>query len=585
MNITIPSVAAREPTPLPELDAALKRLREHAQAWVELPIAAKAELTAAMVKNTGAVAERWVAAAAAAKGIPADSPLVGEEWASGPWALMYGGNRYVESLREIERDGAPDISPRSVRARRDGQVIVEVFPHSLADTLLLNGVHAEVWMQPGVTAGNLHDHMAGWYKEKGRKPAVALILGAGNIASIAPLDVLYKLLAEGQVCLLKMNPVNEYLGPFLAEAFAPFIEAGFVEIVYGSADVGAYLTEHPEVDEIHITGSARTHDVIVWGPGPEGEERRARREPRNTRRITSELGNVSPVIVVPGPWDDADLRYQAEHVATMKMHNGGFNCVAGQVLVLPRAWPLADRFVKEVERVLREIPNRRAYYPGAVERQQEAVAAHPGAVELDPKADGSTPRTLLPDVPPDAADDACFRTEAFGSVLGQTHLDGDDAATFLANAVQFCNETLWGTLGANILIHPKTMEELGAGFEDAIAGLKYGCIAVNAWTGVGFLLAQTTWGAFPGHTLEDVRSGIGVVHNALFFDRPQKSVVYQPFWPAPRAMLHGSGVLLPKPPWFVTNKTAAATMQRLTGFELDGSYLRMPGIFASALRG
>ena len=54
---------------------------------------------------------------------------------------------------------------------------------------------------------------------------VALVLGAGNVASIGPLDVVHKLFVEGQVALLKLNPVNEYLGPFFEEAFADLIEA------------------------------------------------------------------------------------------------------------------------------------------------------------------------------------------------------------------------------------------------------------------------------------------------------------------------------------------------------------------------
>jgi aldehyde dehydrogenase (NAD(P)+) len=582
-----PSAPSRpqSPTSSREIDAVLAQLRAKKQVWAELPVSAKAALVAELVQNVGRSAERWVAAAAAAKGIPADSALVGEEWAAGPWALMYCASHYVRSLHEIERDGKPALKRASIHARRDGQVVVDVFPQSFSDSLLFNGIRAEVWMEPGVTSDNLRDHMAGWYAQATPVGKVAVVLGAGNVAGIAPLDVLHKLLAEGQVCVLKMNPVNDYLGPFMSEAFAPFITAGFVAIVYGGADVGAYLTQHPDVEEIHVTGSAATHDAIVWGPGAAGAARKARNEPINARRMTSELGNVSPVIVVPGPWSSADLRYQAEHIATMKMHNGGFNCVAAQVLVLPRAWPLSVTLTKQLERVLTEIPNRVAYYPGAATRQQATMRAHPEAVQLDVEAPDRTPRTLVRDVPSTQVADMCFQTEAFSSVLSQTHLPGGDAATFLKNAVTFCNDTLWGTLGANILIHPKTMAELGAAFEDAVADLRYGCVAVNAWTGLGFILCQTTWGAYPGHTAQDIRSGRGVVHNTLFFDRPQKSVVYQPFYPAPRALRHGSFTLLPKPPWFVTNKTAATTMRRLVGFERDHSVLRIPGIFASALFG
>jgi hypothetical protein len=106
------------------------------------------------------------------------------------------------------------------------------------------------------------------------------VLGAGNIASIAPLDVLYKLVAEGQVCMLKMNPVNEYLGPFLEERFRSLIKEGFVRVVYGGGDVGAWLCEHPLVEEIHVTGSARTYNAIVFGGGPEGAERKAKDQPK-----------------------------------------------------------------------------------------------------------------------------------------------------------------------------------------------------------------------------------------------------------------------------------------------------------------
>ena len=82
--------------------------------------------------------------------------------------------------------------------------------------------------------------------------------------------------------------------------------------------------------------------------------------------------------------------------------------------------------------------------------------------------------------------------------------------------------------------------------DQAIADLRYGTIAVNAWTGVGYLTARATWGAFPGHSTTDIQSGRGVVHNALLFERPQKSVVRGPFRPAPRSLAHGELALSPR---------------------------------------
>ena len=130
---------------------------------------------------------------------------------------------------------------------------------------------------------------------------------------------------------------------------------------------------------------------------------------------------------------------------------------------------------------------------------------------------------------------------------------------FLNTAVQLVNANLRGTLGANIIIDPASKRQLGAALRDAIAGLRYGTIAVNAWTGVGYLTPRATWGAFPGHDLTDIQSGRGMVHNALLLSGTERTVVTGPFRPAPRSLLHGEASLSPLPPWFVNNKTAATT--------------------------
>jgi len=571
--------------PHADLDAAITALQEHKDEWARLPAGKKIPYLVRMRRATGAVAERWVEAATLAKGIPLDSPLAGEEWVSGPWALLFALNRLIESMRAIAEGNAPLRKPEAVRTRAGGQVVVDVYPGNLYDKLLVNGVTAEVWMRPEVTPENLAGTMAMFYQRRDPAGKVALVLGAGNIASIPPLDVLTKLYTEGSVCLLKMNPVNDYLGPFFEEIFAPLIRDGYLRVAYGGADAGAYLCTHPDIDEIHMTGSDKTHDAIVFGTGEEGAARKRADQPVNDKPISSELGNVSPTIVVPGPWGDADFQFQAEHIATQKMHNGGFNCIAAQVLVLPAAWEGTPRLLERVRATLRGLPPRDAYYPGAAGRQQAVVAAHPEAELLDPPGEGVVPRTLIPDVGPGNRDDVCFRIEVFGDVLAETALPGADAAEFLRNAVAFCNDTLWGTLGANIIIHPRTARELGPAFEQAIADLRYGCVAVNAWTGVGFLLSQTSWGAYPGHRRDDIQSGAGVVHNTFLFDKSQKSVVRAPFAPFPRSIITGEFTTLPKPPWFVTNRQAHNVGRRLVRFEARPGMRHLPGIFIDALRG
>ena len=147
------------------------------------------------------------------------------------------------------------------------------------------------------------------------------------------------------------------------------------------------------------------------------------------------------------------------------------------------------------------------------------------------------------------------------------------------------NNRLRGTLGANLIVHPGTRRALGQAFERQVAALRYGTIGINAWTGVGYLTPDATWGAFPGHTLDDVQSGIGVVHNALLLDDPERTVVEGPFRPVPRSLLNREWAISPKPPWFVDNKTAATTGRLLTSFEARRRWAALPAIFASALRG
>ncbi|HTP50905.1 MAG TPA: aldehyde dehydrogenase family protein [Anaeromyxobacteraceae bacterium] len=565
------------------IDEALATLAARKEGWARLPLTAKLELLAALRPRTAAAAERWVGAAVKAKGIPLGSPWEGEEWTSGPYALLWGLGALERTLWRIARGEVP-VPPRSaLRTRRDGQLVARVFPADGYDRVLLSGVRAEVWMEPGVTADNLREHVAGFYRRPGSPGRVALVLGAGNIASIPPLDLVHKLYAEGQVAILKMNPVNEYLGPIFEEIFAPFVERGFVRFAYGGADVGAFLVGHPLVEEIHITGSERTYDAIRFGTGAEGAERKRRGEPLNPRRITAELGGVAPTIVLPGPWRASDIAFQAEHVASQKLHNGGFNCIATQVLVLPEQWPQKEEFLGTLRQTFRSLPVRAAYYPGAADRQRRAVEAHRSAEVLD--AGAAVPRTFIPNL--DSRDPAvpAFSEEFFGAILAETSLPGESPAEFLEEAIRFANEGLRGTLGANLVVHPATAAALGPRLEEAIAALRYGSISINTWAGVTYLLPQAAWGAYPGHADTDIQSGRGFVHNALLFDRPQKTVVYAPFQPFPRAWLSGHLHMGPKPPWFVTHRRAHEVGRRLTRLAANPGIGHLPGLIAAALRG
>ncbi|HEY4438893.1 MAG TPA: aldehyde dehydrogenase family protein [Candidatus Elarobacter sp.] len=546
------------PIDVATFDHALDELRANAASWARLGFAGKIRHLRAMRARTIEVADEWVALAAHAKGI-AGTPLAGEEWFSGPYAVLVAIDRLIATLAALATGHDP-YPAAAVRTRAGGQVVVDVFPAERSDRILLSGVRAEVWMDPSVTAQTLGENTASFYRESAPPGGVTLVLGAGNIASIPPLDVLTALYAHGHVALLKLNPVNDYLLPVFERLFSSLIDERFVFVTTGGAAVGAYACGHRAVDAIHLTGGERTHDAIVFGGGDEGRARKAVGDPIVTKPVTSELGNVTPVIVVPGPWSEPDFAFQAAHVATMKLHNAGANCIAAQVLVTPQGWEGTARFVGAVEHALRSAPERPSYYPGSAAERRFAAG-------LD-----------------ENADEPLFRDEAFGPVLAQTSIAGDDAGAFLRNAVAFCNDRLRGTLGVSVLVHPRTIAALGPAFEEAVAALRYGCVAINTWPGVGFLLPAASWGAYPGNTLAAVGSGIGIVHNAYLFDRPQKTVVRAPFAPFPRSFGDGENTLLPTPPWFVTHRRADAVGRAMFAFTAKPSPARMLATAVAAMR-
>lgn len=551
-----------------QIDDDLQLLQERKCAWARLPVGTKIEYLLAVRRAVAANARAWVDAAVRAKGIPPGDPITGEEWISGPWAVLYAINRYVRTLREIAAYGAPRLPAGRIRTRPDGRVVAEVYPQNGYDRFLLNGVRAEVWMQSGVRAQALEETMGVFYRAIDPPGRLCLVLGAGNISSIAPLDILYKFVADGSVCMLKMNPVNGYLGPIFERCFEPFVSGGYLRFAYGGGNVGAYLCAHDLVEAIHMTGSERTHDAIIAAL--------PRRKP-----VTSELGNVSPTIVVPGNWSDADFRFQAENIATQKMHNAGYNCIASQVVIVPRDWDGTPRLIEAVADVFRRTQPRVPYYPGSRERHAELTSSA-DAVFFDEAAGGVLPRALVRAAA--EFDEPSFSTEAFCNVLTAVQLGGD-AQSYVRAAVEFANERLHGTLGANLIVHPSTQRAIPETIDAAIAGLRYGCVGVNAWTGVGYFLAETSWGAYPGHTLDRIGSGIGVVHNAHLFDKPEKSVVYAPFRPFPRSLFDGEFTLLPRPPFFITNRMQAVVGERLCAFEADPSPARALSVALAALRG
>jgi len=569
------AIAVPQPTTAQTMEPLVHRIKEGSRAWVKVSPAERIALLEELRRSYAAIAEPSVRAACEAKGLHPDSATAGEEWLAGPLVVLRNLRLLVESLKDIQLHGVPHIPASWLRTLDNGQLSARLYPANLLDAMLLPRHQGEVRFQPGVTASNLRQHQASFYRRP-HEGRVCAVLGAGNVNSIPPADCLYKLFVEGTACVLKMNPVNAYLGPFLEQAFAPLVRRNVFAVVYGGAEQGAALVGHPDVDEVHITGSDKTHDALVWGPpGPESEARRARNEPLLRKALTSELGNISPVIIVPGPYSDGEVDFQALSIAGMVANNASFNCNSAKLLVQPRAWRQRGQLVDAVQASLGRAPVRRAWYPGAEQRWKQFTEGRKGLRVVGTPAQGELAYALVPDVDASQVQDRVFRQEPWCTVLSETGLDGgDDPVAFLEKAVPFVNEQVWGTLCATLIVHPKSLKDpaVNAAVEKAIRELRYGAVAVNTWPAAVFALGSLPWGGHPSVTPRDIQSGLGWVHNTYMLEDIEKVVLRAPLTSFPPA------------PWVPGHRGVGTLARKLADFEMGPSWLKIPAIALAAMR-
>jgi aldehyde dehydrogenase (NAD(P)+) len=369
-----------------------------------------------------------------------------------------------------------------------------------------------------------------------------------------------------------MNPVNDYLGPIFEKIFAPLVKRGYLAIAYGGPEVGAYLCYNERVDEVHITGSDKTHDLIVWGPpGPERENRKRSNRPLLTKRITSELGNISPILVAPGDYTEDELWFTARNIAGMVTHNASYNCNAGKLLVLPKGWRGRNELLRLLGRVFESTPTRRAYYPGSFDRFRRLTEGRERVTKYGQADESRLPWTIV-HVPDPNADDPSFSIEPFCSVLSEVEVGSPEPGEFLQEATRFVNERVWGTLNVALIVHPRLEKDHAAELERAIRELRYGSVCLNYWPAGVYGFAVPPWGAYPGSTLSDIKSGIGFVHNTSMWEHVEKVVLKSPL------------VAFPKHVWFPDYRTLLDVAKKIVAFEQNPSLTKLPALIYSAVR-
>jgi acyl-CoA reductase-like NAD-dependent aldehyde dehydrogenase len=545
------------------LDRCLEKLTDGRDRLSRMNVAQRIALLEQCVDGISSVAPEWVDVVCESKGIARGSRERAQEVLGGPAATLRQLQLFLKTMRQIDRTGTPKLPAKPVR-KSDGRIGIRMTPcPGYFDPVTFIGFRATTWLQPNIGEDNLEASLAPAYGSLD-STGTSLVLGAGNVSGIPAADMLTKLCVDNRAVLLKMNPVNEFVGPIFERAFAPLVENDLLRIVSGDAEIGAAAVADDRVDDIHITGSEATHDAIVWGPaGSDREGRKRRDEPVLNKPVGSELGNVTPWVVVPGAYSKSALKFQAENIVASMTNNAAFNCVATRVIVTWKQWPERERFLQRIENSLSRVPQRVAYYPGAEQRfeqysgltadkaQQLLRNTSDGGVSgsqtcpggtmtfvagID-QADGTLPWTLIRNVKADE-DSPLFTSESFVCVCAEVPIDAASPEEFLRKATEFCNEKLWGTLAASITVPGRFKRKQATRnvLEECVDRLRYGVVAQNQWSGVVFALMSPPWGGHPSSTRQDIQSGTGWVHNSFMLTGIEKTVLEAPLVVLPKAV-------------------------------------------------
>lgn len=531
----------------PEVEAKLERLNEGKRTWQELGVPGRLKCLQRLRKRAKTIDFlAWATESSKVQGFDPSAGVARAQILAETMiiAANIGSEitRLIESLSAVVSSGTP---PTCVSKQMpQGHTASVAFPRTWRDKYLnplgALGWTAEVWTKGEPTQGRtLCDPLS--------SPKLCLVLGAGNQEFLTVVDVMDKLFVHGEAVLLKHHPLREHQLAFLETLFADVMEYGAFASITGGGDLGRLLAHHPHVDGLHLTGGGSTYDALVWGlpSDPETATRKASKQPLLPKPFSSELGCVTPWILVPDDaWTTADLEHHAWQLANSVVANASCNCLSPKALLLPKEWAQTERFVTSLKEALRQIHAPPPYYPGLHERfarfeqayptAEKIEAPHSSAIAADAASRFGAPTGFLLielDSAKCAADEYALTREAFAPVLAIVRLEGTaEPEAFLRHAVPFANERIFGNLSVTVLLHPQTEKDHQPAVLDALAGLRYGCVGVNTWTGLAYGMECASWGGFAeDNSPENIKSGVGVVRNCLLFDNISKSVVRSPF--------------------------------------------------------
>tara|TARA_B100001287_G_scaffold265412_1_gene258279 strand:+ start:391 stop:2037 length:1647 start_codon:yes stop_codon:yes gene_type:complete len=541
-----------------DIDRFISTLRTKSKEFNSISNVQLASMLEETISNIKEVSYFWATICSDNKGTT-KTPAEGEEWLGGPFASVLATQYYIKSL--INDD---DLDEGNFNNSENSY---KVFPNNFIERITFPFINAKVYFNKSMSFEDINK-FRGFSKRYDIEPSITLVLGAGNFSSIPYLDVLYHLITRRSVILLKLNPVNEYLKPVFEKVFKNFIERGYIIVTNGNINESKYMATHPGINHIHLTGSDKTYEDIVYGRELTGNERSIKTVSKiNPKPITSELGNVTPIIIHPGKWSTSDIKYQARKIVTGKLNNNGFNCIAAQVVVLPDGWGHTETLIKYVKYYMNKAKDRKAYYPDSIERLTKLEKDK--SYERVNSLSCTTPH-LTREI---KAYNKYELDEVWSSTIYFRKIAYSNAEDYVKKSIDYCNNELWGNLGVSVIIKNHNSKFNKHITNSYIENLKYGTIAINEWAAIGYIIPQLPWGGFPGNKDNDIQSGQSVVHNSMLFESPLKGIVETKFRIS----------RLIDPPWFITNRKSRRLFMNLTYFQINNTKINLIKLIFSAL--
>ena len=542
-----------------ELDRKITTLRIKSS---ELAVMSNDELITLLkqtIENIKGVAYYWATLSAEKKGI-LQKHKEGEEWLGGPFVSILTLQYYIDYL---DNNDQLDINKYD-----EIKNSYNVFPNKFIEKLTFPLLRAEIRFNKTMNFNQISKYRGFKQRLGNDKGSITLVLGAGNVSSIPFLDTIFHLVANRSSIMLKLNPVNDYLNPVFQKVFDEFIQRGYISVVNGDIPTSKYLSEHRSIDSVHLTGSNYTYENIVYGKVLTDRERKLSSLPKlNKKPIFSELGNVTPIIIHPGKWTNSEIKFQARKIVTAKLNNSGFNCIAAQVIVLPKGWNHNQKLKKYIKYYMNKIGDTTSYYPGAEDSLKE-LQNNKNYEQINNQV-CSTP-FMVANLD---SDDKYGDEEVWNSTLYFKEIEYTDNDSFTNNCIDYVNNELWGNLGATVLFKGNKKKRNIKNIENYKNKLNYGTVAINEWAAIAFIIPTMPWGGFPGNKDNDIQSGQGFVHNSYFFESPQKGIVETNF--------RFSRFI--DPPWFVNNKKAHRLFKNLTYYQANNSKINFIKLLFSTL--